>query len=107
MAKTELTKQIELALQKWNPNSYGGYRTDSFRKGIDALEVPVENGTITKHRNVNWKGFLTTTVNLHHQISSSGQEKLIVQRTQQHQISVKERVQTNFANTIKQTLITK
>ena len=46
MAKTELTKQIELALQKWNPNSYGGYRTDSFRKGIDALEVPVENGTI-------------------------------------------------------------
>ena len=58
-------------------------------------------------KNVNWKDFLTTTVNLHHQISSSGQEKQIVQRTQQHQIFVKERVQINFANTIKQTMIMK
>ena len=46
MAKTQLTRDIEKALHYWNPTSYGGYRVDSFRQGFDALEVPVECGTV-------------------------------------------------------------
>lgn len=45
MAKTQLTREIEVALHNWNPTNYGGYRTDTFRQGFDALEVPVECGT--------------------------------------------------------------
>ena len=30
----------------WHPTSYGGYRADSFRQGFDALEVPVECGSV-------------------------------------------------------------
>lgn len=46
MAKTQLTRDIEKAIHYWNPTSYGGYRVDSFRQGFDALEVPVECGTV-------------------------------------------------------------
>lgn len=46
MAKTLLTQKIESALKVWHPTSYGGYRVDSFRQGFDALEVPVECGSI-------------------------------------------------------------
>lgn len=37
MAKTQLTRDIEAALHAWHPSSYGGYRVDSFRQGLDAL----------------------------------------------------------------------
>lgn len=46
MAKTLLTQKIESALKVWHPANYGGYRVDSFRQGFDALEVPVECGSI-------------------------------------------------------------
>lgn len=46
MAKTQLTRDIEAALHAWHPSSYGGYRVDSFRQGFDALEVPVECGSV-------------------------------------------------------------
>ena len=46
MAKTQLTHDIEKALHYWNPTGYGGYRVDSFRRGFDALEVPVECGSV-------------------------------------------------------------
>lgn len=46
MAKTLLTQKIESALKVWHPANYGGYRGDSFRQGFDALEVPVECGSI-------------------------------------------------------------
>lgn len=46
MAKTLLTQKIESALKVWRPANYGGYRVDSFRQGFDALEVPVECGSI-------------------------------------------------------------
>lgn len=46
MAKTQLTRDIEAALHAWHPSSYGGYRVDSFRQGLDALEVPVECGSV-------------------------------------------------------------
>ena len=46
MPKTQLTRDIEKALHYWNPTSYGGYRVDSFRQGFDALEVPVECGSV-------------------------------------------------------------
>lgn len=46
MAKTLLTQKIESALKVWHPTSYGGHRVDSFRQGFDALEVPVECGSI-------------------------------------------------------------
>lgn len=46
MAKTQLTRDIEAALHAWHPTSYGGYRADSFRQGFDALEVPVECGSV-------------------------------------------------------------
>ena len=46
MAKSLLTQKIESALKVWRPANYGGYRVDSFRQGFDALEVPVECGSI-------------------------------------------------------------
>lgn len=46
MAKTQLTRDIESALHSWHPSSYGGYRVDSFRQGFDAIEVPVECGSV-------------------------------------------------------------
>lgn len=46
MAKTLLTQKIESALKVWHPANYGGYRVDLFRQGFDALEVPVECGSI-------------------------------------------------------------
>lgn len=46
MAKTQLTRDIVAALHAWHPTSYGGYRADSFRQGFDALEVPVECGSV-------------------------------------------------------------
>lgn len=46
MAKTLLTQKIESALKVWRPANYGGCRVDSFRQGFDALEVPVECGSI-------------------------------------------------------------
>ena len=46
MAKTQLTRDIEAALHAWHPSSYGGYRVDSFRQGFDAIEVPVECGSV-------------------------------------------------------------
>ncbi len=46
MAKTQLTRDIEAALHAWHPTGYGGYRVDSFRRGFDALEVPVECGSV-------------------------------------------------------------
>lgn len=46
MAKTLLTQKIESALKVWHPTNYGRYRVDSFRPGFDALEVPVECGSI-------------------------------------------------------------
>lgn len=46
MAKTLLTQRIESALKAWHPTNYGGYRVDSFRQDFDALEVPVECGSV-------------------------------------------------------------
>lgn len=46
MAKTLLTQKIESALKVWHPANHGEYQVDSFRQGFDALEVPVECGSI-------------------------------------------------------------
>lgn len=46
MAKTLLTQKIESVLKVWHPANYGEYQVDSFRQGFDALEVPVECGSI-------------------------------------------------------------
>lgn len=44
--KNSSDSKIESALKVWHPANYGGYRVDSFRQGFDALEVPVECGSI-------------------------------------------------------------
>lgn len=46
MSKTALTKEIEKALHYWHPTNYGGFRVDSFRDGIEAIEVPVACGSV-------------------------------------------------------------
>lgn len=46
MSKTALTKEIEKALHYWHPTNYGGFRANSFRDGIEAIEVPVACGSV-------------------------------------------------------------
>lgn len=46
MAKTDLTKSIEKALEAWFPTQFAEKKVDTFRKGFGATEVPVENGTV-------------------------------------------------------------
>lgn len=46
MAKTDLTKRIEKALEAWFPTQFAEKKVDTFRKGFGATEVPVENGTV-------------------------------------------------------------
>lgn len=46
MSKTALTKEIEKALHYWHPTNYGGFRVDSFRDSIEAIEVPVACGSV-------------------------------------------------------------
>lgn len=46
MSKTALTREIEKALHYWHPTNYGGFRVDSFRDSIEAIEVPVACGSV-------------------------------------------------------------
>jgi len=46
LSKTALTREIEKALHYWHPTNYGGFRVDSFRDGIEAIEVPGACGSV-------------------------------------------------------------